>query len=221
MKANMSSETRIVIADDHPILRRGLVQVIGSDPDLKIVAECCDGEEALARIIDLKPNIAVLDVNMPRLTGLNVAREVVRRKLRVEVVFLTIHSEEDLFRAAMETGAKGYLLKESVSEDILKALKTVALGQHYVTPSLSGHLVRFSRQPQALGEPKPGLMELTPTERRILSLIGMNKSSKEIAAELFIHYRTVENHRTNICQKLGLHGYHALFKFALEHKSEL
>jgi len=210
-----------VIADDHPVLRRGLVQVIESDPHLKIVAECCDGEEALARIVELKPNVAVLDLNMPRLTGLNVAREVARRRLPVEVVFLTIHSEEDMFRAAMDTGAKGYLLKETAPADVLKALRTVAVGQHYVTPSLTGHLVRFSRQSQGLGEHIPGLKDLTPTERRILGLIAVNRSSKEIAAELFIHYRTVENHRTHICQKLGLHGYHALFKFALEHKSEL
>lgn len=217
----MGRETRIVIADDHPLLRQGLVHLIKSDPALKVVAECCDGEEALARIEELKPNIAVLDMNMPKLSGLNVATEIARRKLPIEIVFLTIYSEEDLFRAAMDSGAKGYLLKENASADILKALRAVALGQHYVTPSLAGHLVRFSRRYQRLGEHLTGLKDLTPTERRILSLIAGDKSSKEIAAELFIHYRTVENHRTNICQKLGLHGHHALFKYALRHKSEL
>jgi DNA-binding NarL/FixJ family response regulator len=217
----MSSETRIVIADDHPVFLKGLVHVIKGDPGFRVVAECSNGREALASIEDLKPQIAILDVNMPGLTGLSAAREIARRKLPMEIVFLTIHSEEDLFREAMDTGAKGYLLKETASEDILKALRAVALGQHYVTPSLIGYLARFSRRSPAVSEEMLGLRNLTPTERRIMTLIADQKSSREIAAELFIHYRTVENHRTNICQKLSLHGHNALFKFAIQHKTEL
>src|SRR3974390_1091269 len=217
----MSSEIRIVIADDHPLLRHGLAQAIESDPRLKVVAEADDGETALAQIEELKPHIAVLDVDMPGISGLGGAREIAKRKLPIAIVFLTIHGEEDLFHAAMDSGAKGYLLKDSALTEIVKALRAVADGHHYVTPSLTGYLVRRSRQAHALGEQQPGLQDLTPTERRILSLIASQRSSKEIAAELFIHYRTVENHRTNICQKLGLHGHNALLKFALQHKAEL
>ena len=217
----MSSEIRIVIADDHPVLRRGLQQAIESDSRLKVIAEAADGETALAQIEELKPHIAVLDVDMPRISGLGVALEIEKRKLPIAIVFLTIHGEEDLLHTAMDCGAKGYLLKDSALTEIVKALRAVADGHHYVTPSLTGYLVRRSLEAHALAEQQPGLKDLTPTERRILSLIASQRSSKEIAAELFIHYRTVENHRTNICQKLGLHGHNALFKFALQHRSEL
>lgn len=217
----MDSEIRVVIADDHPVLRRGLLQVIENDSRLKVVAEADNGEAALAQIKTLKPHIAILDIDMPGLNGLAVAREIGRERLPAEIVFLTIHDEEDLFHAAMDSGAKGYLLKESALTEIVKALCAVAEGQHYVTPSLATYLVRRYRQSQALARRQPGLRDLTPTEKRILSLIASQRSSKEIAAELFIHYRTVENHRTHICQKLDLHGHNALFKFALQHKSEL
>ena len=217
----MDREIHIVIADDHPVLRRGLLGVIEGDPRLKVVAESGDGEAALAQIEKLKPHIAVLDVDMPGLGGLGVAREIGKRKLPVKIVFLTVHGEEDLFHAAMDSGANGYLLKDTVSMEIVRALRAVADGHDYVTPSLTTFLVRRSRQAQALGERQSGLNELTPTERRILSLVARQRSSKEIAEELFIHYRTVENHRTHICQKLGLRGHNALFKFALQHKSQL
>lgn len=217
----MSNEIRVVIADDHPVLRQGLWQVIERGEGLKVVAEAGDGDAALTLISKLKPQIALLDMDMPGLNGLALSCEIIRRRLPVEIVFLTIHDEEDLFQAAMDAGAKGYLLKESAAAEIVKALRTVAAGGHYVTPSLSGFLVRRARQAQDLGEQRPGLSALTPTERRVLDLISRHKSSKEIAADLFIHYRTVENHRTNICYKLGLHGHNALLKFALQHRSEL
>ena len=115
----MTNDIRIVIADDHPIVRRGLVQVIQDDPLLKIIAEADDGETALARIEEMIPQIAVLDVDMPKLDGFGVAREIQKRRLPVEVVFLTIHGEEDLFHATMDMGAKGYILKESAAIEIV------------------------------------------------------------------------------------------------------
>jgi DNA-binding NarL/FixJ family response regulator len=217
----MTHEIRILIADDHPIVRRGLVQVIQGDPTLKVVAEADDGETALARIEEAKPQIAVLDVDMPKLDGFGVAREIQKRRLPVEIVFLTMHSEEDLFHAAMDLGAKGYILKESAATDIVNGLRAVAAGQHYVTASLTAYLLHRRGRAQAFEQNQPSLNHLTPTERRILQMIADYKSSKEIAAELFIHYRTVENHRTNICQKLGLHGHNALLIYAIQHKAEL
>jgi len=186
-----------------------------------VVAEAGDGQAALAQIQELKPTIAVIDVDMPRLDGLGVAREIRKKRLPVEIVFLTIHGEEDLFHAAMDLGSKGYLLKDSALTEIVKALRTVAEGNYYVTPSLTAYLVHRRSSAQMFASEKPGLANLTPTERRILGMVAEGKSSKSIAEELFIHYRTVENHRTNICQKLGLQGHNALFKFALQHKAEL
>jgi DNA-binding NarL/FixJ family response regulator len=217
----MDSEIRVVIADDHPVVRLGLRQGIEADPRLKVVGEADDGEAALARIQDLKPAIVVLDVDMPRLDGLAVAREIRKKRLPVEIVFLSIHGEEDLFHAAMDLGSKGYLLKDSALTEIVRALRAVADGEYYVTPSLTVHLLQRRSRAQAFAERQPGLEDLTPTERQILRLVADGKSSKSISNELFIHYRTVENHRTNVCQKLGLHGHNALLKFALQHKLEL
>jgi DNA-binding NarL/FixJ family response regulator len=217
----MNPEISILIADDHPVVRRGLRQTIEADPALKIVAEAEDGEAALAQIQALKPRIAVLDVDMPKLDGLGVAREIRKKRLRVETVFLTIHGEEDLFNAAMDLGSKGYLLKDSAVTEIVRALRAVGAGQYYVTPSLAAHFLHRRQRQEALAQRQPGIDDLTPTERHILRMVAEGKSSKSIAQELFIHYRTVENHRANICQKLALLGHNALFKFAFQHKSEL
>jgi DNA-binding NarL/FixJ family response regulator len=217
----MANDIRIVIADDHPIVRRGLVQVIQDDPRLKIIAESDDGEAALARIEETIPQIAVLDVDMPKLNGFGVVREIQKRRLPVEVVFLTIHSEEDLFHTAMDLGVKGYILKESAAVEIVNGLRAVAAGQYYVTPSLTAYLLNRRTRAQKFEQTQQNLSALTPTERLILQMVADQKSSKEIAAELFVHYRTIENHRTNICQKLGLRGHNALLKYAIQHKSEI
>ena len=217
----MIDKISIVLADDHPIVRRGLRLTIESDPSLQVVAEANDGQEALEQIRTRRPAIAVMDINMPRLDGLGVAKELQKARLAVEIVFLTLHSEEDLFHEAMDLGAKGYILKESAVTEIVNGIKSVAGGQHYVSPSLTRHLLHRRQRGQRLMETLPVLSSLTPTEHHILKLVAAYKSSKEIAAELFIHYRTVENHRTNICQKLGLRGHNALLKFALKQKGAL
>ena len=217
----MTDEIQIIIADDHPIVRRGLVQVIEAEPHLKVLAEAGDGIEALRQIRDLKPAVAILDIDMPGMGGFDLGREVRKNSLAVAIIFLTIHSEEDMCNEAMDIGALGYVLKESAVSDIVAAIRTVARGQHYITPSISGFLVNRGRKTASLEKKNPNLNDLTPSERRILKLIAEDKSSKEIGELLFISHRTVENHRTNICQKLGLSGSHALLRFALKHRSHL
>ena len=186
-----------------------------------MVAEVADGRAALAAIQELKPRIAVLDIDMPILDGFGVARVLHQERVPVDIVFLTMHSGGDLFHAAMDLGAKGYILKESALAEIVTGVRAVAAGQHFVTASLTSLLVHRRRAAQALAAREPRLGDLTPTERRVLQMVAESKSSKDIGAELFIHYRTVENHRTAICQKLGLTGPNALLKFALTHRSEL
>jgi DNA-binding NarL/FixJ family response regulator len=217
----MNNEIHIVMADDHPIVRQGLRQIIEADAALKIVAEAGDGKSALAQIIQHQPAVAVLDIDMPEQDGFSVARAVRQQKLEVEIVFLTIHREEELFQAALNLGAKGYVLKDSAVTDIVAAIKAVAAGQPYISPQLSAYLFNRSRSAAALNSRKPGLEDLTPTERRILKLIAEDKTSKEIGEELFISPRTVETHRTNISRKLELHGHLTLVRFALEHKASL
>ena len=212
----MSGAIRILIADDHPVIRKGLRMALEEDTGLTIVAEAADGEVALALIEKLRPQVAVLDVDMPKLDGFGVAREIRGRQLPVETIFLTMHAQEDLLRAALELGAKGYILKDSALLEIVAAVRAVAAGQPYLNSILTARLLQ--RQPQTESLP---VDRLTSTERRIVQLIAADKSSKEIGAELSIHYRTVENHRTNICRKLGLEGSNALLRFALQNKHGL
>jgi DNA-binding NarL/FixJ family response regulator len=217
----VKSDVRIVIADDHPIVRHGLKEMIETDPSLKVIAEAGDGRRALEHIEQQKPDVAVLDIDMPEMDGLAVAREIQGKHLTVGIVFLTIHREEELFQAALEAGAKGYVLKDSATTDIIASIKAVASGKPFISPELSGLLINRRARAEALGRQKPGLESLTPMEHRILRLIAEDKTSKDIARQLFISHRTVETHRTNICRKLELKGNLALVKFALTHKSEL
>lgn len=215
------SEIRIVIADDHPIFRKGLRGTIETDPTLKIIAEAEDGAEALELIQTLKPEIAILDMEMPHKDGFEVIQEIQEKKLPVLVIFLTMYKDERFFNAAMNRGAKGYVLKESAVNDIITGIKAVASGQHFISPLLSTYLLNRHQRTASLAVQKPGLSNLTPAEREVLRLIAANKTSKQIAGELFIAVRTVEKHRANISEKLELRGSHALLNFALEHKSEL
>jgi len=217
----MNKKMRILIADDYPLSRRGLREVVESEPDIEVVAEAGDGESALDSIRTLGPDIAILDIGMPKLDGLGVARATREELLPVSIIFLTMYREERLLNRALELGAKGYVLKDSAATDIVSCIRAVAAGQHYTSPELTTYLVKRSRSRKPAKEPRPGLEQLTPTERRVLRLLADYKTSKEIAEELFISCRTVDTHRANICQKLDIHGSHALMKFALEHKASL
>jgi DNA-binding NarL/FixJ family response regulator len=217
----MSSEISVIIADDHPVFRQGLRQVIETDKQLHVVGEAVDGQEAIATILATKPDVAVLDLDMPNSDGFEVVRTIRSKQLTVGIVFLTMHKDERFLNAALDMGVKGYLLKDSAVNEIIASIKAVGAGRDYVSPALSSYLVNRSRRAAQLADEKPALGKLTPTERRILSRLGEYKTSKEIATELFISVRTVERHRANICEKLDLHGSHALIKFAAEHRSEL
>ena len=217
----MSDPIRIVIADDHPIVRKGLRQVIEEEPDFEVVAEAGDGETGLELIRKLQPHVAILDLDMPKLNGFEVAGEIRRSNLSVELIFLTIHREADLLHKAMDIGGRGYIVKQSALVDIVDGIRSVAARRPYVSPSMTPALLERRVRAQALEETTQGLNDLTPSERRILSMIAMGKATSAIAAELFIHERTVERHRASISHKLRLKGANSLLRFALEHKSEL
>jgi DNA-binding NarL/FixJ family response regulator len=217
----MTAETKIIIADDHPIFRRGLRQVIEEENNLKVVGEAENGIEALKLIEKLAPDVAIVDGHMPEMGGLELARTVRAGKLPVSLVFLTMFKDESMFTAAMEEGVKGYVLKDNAVTDIVACLRAVKNGEPFVTSSLTQFLLRQGRLGKAVPEESPLLRSLTKTERRVLRFIAEEKTSKEIGEILFIHPRTVDNHRTNICQKLNLHGTNALLRFALTHKEEL
>lgn len=217
----MVKEIRVVIADDHPVFRRGLAMVINADPGLTVVGEAENGEEALVRIRDLQPDVVVLDIDMPLQNGFDVARQLPSLPVAPPVIFLTMHRDEALFNSAFDLGAFGYLLKDSAVYDIITSIKTVVTGQKFISPSLSTFLINRAHRAAILASQKPTLLDLTHTEKLVLQLVAEEKSTREIAGELGISTRTVENHRAHICKKLDLRGANALLKFALTNKNQL
>ena len=217
----MTTEIRVLITDDHPVFRQGLRAAVERERGLKVVDEAENGAIALEKIQSLKPDVAVVDIHMPGFGGFDLVRALQKQRSPVKVIFLTMYKDEDMFNAAMDLGVKGYVLKDSAINDIVAGIRAVAAGQSYISPQLSGFLLGRVERASGLAKQTPGLNDLTPTERRVLKLIAEYKTSKEIGEQLHIHSRTVDNHRTNICQKLELRGSHSLFKFALEHKSDL
>jgi DNA-binding NarL/FixJ family response regulator len=215
------NKIRIIIADDHPVFRLGLRGIIESQRDFEVVSEASDGESALELIQKVRPAIAILDISMPKLDGLALARRLVAQNPPVEVILVTMYREKKLFKQALEAGVKDYVLKDSAVTDIVSCIRAVAAGQNYASPELTTYLVNRVRQADTASAPRSGLEGLTVSEVRVLSLIADGKTSREIAQDLFISPRTVETHRNNICQKLGIHGSNALMKFALGHKELL
>lgn len=217
----MNNEISVLIADDHPIFRQGLRQIIESDRQIKVVAEAADGEQALSCLRESRAAIAVLDLTMPLKDGFAVARAARDERFPVAIIFLTMHRDEHYLNAALDLGVRGYVLKDSAATEVVSCIKEVAAGRDYISPALTSLLLRRGRQAAALAAQVPALGALTLTERRVLKLIAEGHTSREIAAALNIGVRTVEHHRNNMAVKLDLHGSHALVKFAVRHQSEL
>ena len=211
----------VLIADDHPIFRTGLRQVIETDPVVRVVAEAGDGDEALATIQSVGPDVAVLDIDMPGRDGLDVARALRDRRSATRVIFLTLHTDAWFLNAALDAGVHGYVPKESAATEIAGAIRSVHSGRQYVSPVLSSLLITRSRRADALAKELPALDALTPTEMKVLKLVAEIKTTKEIADALCMSPRTVEHHRTSIATKLELHGSHALTRFAVKHQTAL
>lgn len=212
---------RLVIADDHPIFRAGLRAVLARSPEIQVLSEAGDGAEALEQVRQFNPDVALVDIDMPRCDGLQFAAAIRDARLPVKVVVLTAHPQKEMFDAFLDLGVAGYVLKENASSELIACLKAVAAGEPYVSPSLTRLLLRRRQAAEQLRSERPGLDRLTPAERRILRLIADDKTSKEIASLLGVSPNTVDNHRANICEKLGLRGTHSLLKFAFDNKSKL
>ena len=209
---------KIMIADDHPIFRGGLRVLIDAEPSFAVVAEASDGDEVLTLISEHQPDVVVLDYNMPKANGFEVLAKISDLKLDVIPVMLTMHNDEAMFAKAFELGVKGYVLKESASVDIVNCLHAVLKGQIYTSAAVTTYLYKRATKAAGVGD---GIASLTPAERKVLRMVAEYKTSREIADELCISVRTVENHRSNIISKLGISGSHALFKFAVAHLPDL
>jgi len=213
--------TKIVIADDHPMFRSGVRQALERDPDLNVIAEAGDGSAVLALIREHRPHVAVLDVNMPKMSGLDVARSLSKEKEAPEVILLTMFDDEEILNEAMDLGVKAYLLKESASIDVANAVRAVVDGRHYISPSLTDKLLLRKKKQSEFNAGHPGIEKLSETERKVLKLISESKTSREIADKLFLSPKTVDNYRFKIAEKLGIRGAYSLLKFAMENRQLL
>ena len=212
----MNKKLRIIIADDHPLFSQGVIQVLSTRKNLEVIGQAENGKAALELIRRELPDIAILDVQMPEMDGFEVAKIVRNEKLSTKIIFLTMFNQETFIRKVFEIGVKGYILKDSAITDILKCIDAVSEDNFYLSPQVSHFLLTMN-----VKEKPTTKDELTQSEKRILKLIGQGKSSKEIAEELFISIKTVENHRSNICKKLNITGNSALLKYALKLTSTL
>jgi DNA-binding NarL/FixJ family response regulator len=202
---------RILIADDHALVRAGLRRVLEAQPDLRVVAEAADGAEAVTRALDDDVDLAILDVSMPRMTGIQAAAELARRRPEIRLLMLSMHDSEQYLFEALRAGASGYVLKSGADEDIVNACRATLRGESFLYPSAVNTLVRDYVERGA--EERPEI--LTPRELEVLKLIAEGCTSKEIADRLVISVKTVERHRQNILDKLGLRDRVQLTRYAI------
>ena len=214
-------EIKLLIVDDHPVFRRGLREIIEDHRCFKITGEASDGESGLRMALDLQPDIAIVDIDLPKQSGFEMTRGLRKVNSPIKLVFLTMYKDEDVFNTAMNLGARAYVLKEDAVDDIVRALQKVSQGEIFLSQSVSEMGKRRVDAVRAILPGKPQLEKLTVTERRILKLIAEDRTTKEIAPLLNISVKTVENHRLNICHKLDIHGSHSLLKFAFANKKQL
>jgi DNA-binding NarL/FixJ family response regulator len=217
----MKKEINILIVDDHPIFRRGLHNIIELEQNMCVVGDVADGEAALEFLKSYTADVVILDLDMPRMNGLEFAQVVKKKNIPVKIIVLTMHKEEQLFNRAMDLGICGFISKENAATEIAEGIRSVMNGKPYVCSMFSNLLIQRSGYSSAHPRQANGFDFLTTAERNVLKLIAENMSSKKIAEKLSISPKTVDNHRTNICSKLNIHGSHALLRFLLENKSLL
>jgi DNA-binding NarL/FixJ family response regulator len=207
-------KTRILLADDHAMVRRGLRHVLDAEPDLDVVAEAEDGRSAVVLALDEEIDLAILDVTMPRLTGLQAARELLKRRPDLRVLILSMHDNEEYFFEALRVGASGYVLKSAADRDLVEACRATMRGQPFIYPDAVKTLIRDYLERARDGDEVPADL-LTPRESEIVKLIAEGYSNKRIAEELVISEKTVGRHRANVLEKLGMHDRVELTRYAI------
>lgn len=208
----MAPPIRVLLADDHRIVREGLVSVLAASGECEVVAEAADGVEAVELAFATCPDVAVLDLSMPRLGGLEAARRIHAELPRTHILVLTMHGEQEYVVSVVQAGASGYLVKDSAASELLAAVKALAAGKDYFGPQAAHALAESSRHPErSTGDP---YLSLTPREREVFHLVAEGKTTKEIAKALSTSVKTAENHRTRLMEKLGLHNAAELVRYA-------
>ena len=204
---------RILIADDHGVIRAGLRALLEDIPDITVVGEASDGGEALAKAVELKPDILLMDLSMPNMGGIEATRQLSQSEPKVRVLILTVHEEESLLKEVIRTGAAGYIVKRAAQEDLLHAIRVVARGDLYIHPTMTRALFNDASVP-----PKSSEIEtLTLREIEVLQLLAKGYTNRQIAEHLSLSPRTVEGHRSNVSGKLGLRSRVELVEYAEKH----
>jgi DNA-binding NarL/FixJ family response regulator len=207
-------KTRILLADDHEVVRSGLRMVLDAAPDLEVVAEAGDGAEAVKTALAEGVDLAVLDVSMPRMTGLQAAAELSRREPKMRVLMLSMHDDERYFFEALKAGASGYVLKTAANRDLIEACRAAMRGEPFLYPAAVTALIRDYLERAQSGETTPK-DPLTPREVEVVKLIAEGHTSEEIAGQLFISKKTVDRHRANVLEKLGMRNRVELTRYAI------
>ena len=205
--------TTIVVADDHKIVREGLVKLLEGRADFSVIGEAADGEEAVKMVLEKKADIVIMDIWMPRLSGIDATRRIVKRGSPTKVLVLSMHESRTYVEEVLRAGASGYIVKNSASSDLLQAIDAVQGGASYLSPAITQQVVDAIARP---GDSSPsGVAMLTDREREVLQLIAEGLSSKEIAGMLGVSLKTIDSHRSNLMQKLDIHKVSGLVRFAI------
>jgi DNA-binding NarL/FixJ family response regulator len=209
------SAVRIVIADDHEVVRKGLRSLLEEQHDLEIVGEASNGREAVDKVTVLKPDVVVLDIGMPELNGLEATRQIVKATPRTEVLILTVFETEEVIREVLRAGARGYVLKSDAGRLLVSAIEAVSAHKPFFTSRVSELVLAGFLSGESRPENDSSGLPLTPREREVLQLLAEGKTNKEVAAALGIGLKTVETHRMNLMSKLGLHSVVDLVRYAI------
>ncbi len=210
---------RILVADDHELVRRGIQELLRARRGWKVVAEAVNGREAVEKASELKPDVAILDISMPDLDGLQATRQIRETVTGTSVVVLTMHESDQMVRRILDAGALGYVLKSDLAKHLVKAVKNVSAGKLFLTPRVSDIVLKgFLKTGNQPGPTENSRPRPTPREVEIIRLLAEGKANKEIAGELGITTRTVETHRARIMLKLGLHSLTELIHYAIRHE---
>ncbi len=205
---------KIFVADDHPLFLKGLKDTLEDEADFEIIGSAINGQEALKKIELLHPDIATLDLDMPLLSGIEVAKILLKSHKNIKIIILSMHKDPDIIRAAMALGIHGYVFKDDAVNDLVNAIRAISFGGNYISMDASKNTFFLNDNNELIGD-------LTKMEKLVLREIALQKTTKQIADENFISTKTVENHRANICRKLNLTGNNSLLKFAIKVSNSL